>query len=196
MGGAGGSTVFSVWRRRGGLRAWSRLHHNSPPLPPVNLRFSFASARFWSWPKKPPPPPLGRSTVPSLSGSGRQNLDSTSSKSSSRSSAILYSHVLLPGCSGNRWFPGATRGPPPHHPFPGRAPRRPAHARPVSEPREAWLLTSSREKTRWGREAPRRAKVPAAGREVGVVRFCATGFPVPDCLKCFVPSPSPPGLRL
>ena len=80
MGGAGGGTVFSVWRRRGGLRAWSRLHHNSPPLPPVNLRFSFASARFWSWPKKPSPPPLGRSTVPSLSGSGRQNLDSTSSK--------------------------------------------------------------------------------------------------------------------
>ena len=125
MGGAGGGTVFSVWGRRGGLRAWSRLHHNSPPLPPVNLRFSFASARFWSWPKKPPPPPLGRSTVPSLSGSGRQNLDSTSSKSSSRSSAILYSHILLPGRSGSRWFPGATRGPPSHHPLPGRAPCRP-----------------------------------------------------------------------
>lgn len=114
----GGRTFLSVWRRRGGLRAWSRLHHNSPPLPPVNLRFSFASARFWSLLKKPPPPPLGRSTVPSLSGSGRQNLDSTSSKSSSRSSAILYSHVLLPGRSGTRWFPGATRGPPP--PIPSR----------------------------------------------------------------------------
>ena len=46
----------------------------------------------------------------------------------------------------------------PPHPIPSRGARpvAPAHARVISDPREAWLLTSSREKTRWGREGPGR----------------------------------------
>lgn len=76
----------------------------------------------------PPPQPLGRSTMPSLGGSGRQNLDSTSSKSSSRSFAILKRYVF-PGArrASAGWFPGQ-RGDPPSAPEPAHAlvfPRRP-----------------------------------------------------------------------
>lgn len=49
-----------------------------------------------------PPQPLGRSIMLRLSGSGLQNLDSTSSKSSSRSSAILNRYVFTsPVSKGN-----------------------------------------------------------------------------------------------
>lgn len=87
------------FRRRGGFRAWSRLYQNSPPLPSVNLRFSFASAPFQSLLRMPPPPllqPLDRSTLPRQNGSGLQNLDSTSSKSSSKPFAILSRYVSPP----------------------------------------------------------------------------------------------------
>lgn len=90
----GGGTFLWVPGRGRGIRAQSRLSQSSPPLPPVNLRVSFASARFRSLLRMPPPlQPLGSSTMPSLSGSGLQNLDSTSSNSSSRSFAILNRHV-------------------------------------------------------------------------------------------------------
>ena len=109
---------------------------------------------------------------------------------------------ILTSCSRVALAPGGFQGQreevggSPPIPSRGARPVAPAHARAISDPREAWLLTSSREKTRWGREGPGGVDVPAAGREVGVVCFCATGFFVPDCLKCFVPSAAPPGLRL
>lgn len=92
----------------------------SPPLPPGNLSFSFASARM------PPPQPLGRSATPSLSGSGLQNLDSTSSNSSSRSFAILKGNGLSPLTSG--YQPGGFQGQRENAP---RAPARPCAPAPL-----------------------------------------------------------------
>lgn len=105
--GTGGRGANREQSWRGGLGAGSRLFQKSPPLPsrplpPGNLSFSFASARLRSWPRMPPPQPLGRSATPSLSGSGLQNLDSTSSKSSSRSFAILRRNGLSPLTSGHQ----------------------------------------------------------------------------------------------
>lgn len=75
----------------GGVGPGARLHQNRPPAR-VNLRSSSSSAPFRSPPRAVPPPPLGRS--PSLRGSSLQNLVSTSSRSSSRSFAILTRRVV------------------------------------------------------------------------------------------------------
>jgi hypothetical protein len=79
-------------RRRWGPGAG--LYYHSRPLPPVNLRVSFASAGFRS--------SVGRSPMPRLQGSGLQNLFSTSSKSSSRSCAILNRQSLPCSCGPGR----------------------------------------------------------------------------------------------
>lgn len=74
------------------------MSQNRPPAR-VNLRVSFSWAPFRSPLCVPPPPlpPLGRSPRSSLKGSSLQNLVSTSSRSSSRSFAILDRHVFPSG---------------------------------------------------------------------------------------------------
>lgn len=113
----GGSPAARAAGARGGGGGGGRprARRAAPERPParINLRFSFSWARLRSPLCVPPPPPplqpLGRSPRPSLRGSSLQNLVSTSSRSSSRSFAILNGRVVPSGAKLAGGFHGNAR---------------------------------------------------------------------------------------